>query len=657
MHQQQFDPAIEVYKIMAANCQQNPTAVTEIALGVLQYNNFQNEVTARLFSNIINAYQSLCQYNPHLRDSFFPVAAELLLVSAATSNPEFSNRLGYQTWNNLLNAKQDLAGRLAEMSRPPQQQQVAYPGGALPGYGSMQQTAPVDPYASVQGYQPEPQYQPQPVDYGTQTAYDSIQNFSSQESNIDDGLWSTPPEASKVGSATTTTFSDDSLFDDVHDLPSHDLFDADDITDADIDNIPWDGSNEVPEFDNVDEDEGPEETVLFTRAEALSEVTLFESDKLWLADNEFADEAGETLGVVIVGGKVHIPDTVEVDTKRNASTIRLGYLPFICAKADYAKEIKTAHVYIAAKELPMDYEQLSPQPIILQDPRVESVLKTAIPNEPAHRQVTRQVIRANDQSQGYPGLNALASALVARGIKVSDACRTKYGKVGIFLGHQRESIAVRAGESVSDVDFKPLPADATFNDVLMSIDATLRPFILKRLNVLMRELIDIRLGLKGLVDFKDLLVDWEPLIEGISKAGLASLEDLELESRRCIDAVYRGDGYVVEETSEYISSVAKYNENDIASLATQAPEDDIEIYTVMVKRPVAILSTWLTSDEMGLIEDTYLSEASHDAIAKPIMELFDDNPTLLSVDVIDIDGTLTTVYRGVGNARAKVVCN
>lgn len=605
----------------------NPTREIQIGLDLLTANNGNNQIVQGITSRLSGMLGS-CPHMPEdLLQKFIWKAGELALYSAATKVQDASLVLGnaYYTFRQLI---QEIDGILNAMisgyraqpqGHAPMHQQPHYP----PAQGN--------PYQQARG-----PYQSTPGPYDN--AHAMVQNAPPQ---VDYN----PYQSNQFIQATNPTPVP----------PSNALSDFDDFSSyrEEVQVARHEVEDDFTTF--IDEDEEIEDVVEledpnFTYVDGIDDIELFDIDEQWLdTSEEVGYEAdGSILGAVIYRNKLHIP--VKEDSDETA-TNRLGYLKFHTAlNVGNSKTVTSKKCYIPTKELSMDYQTLSPRPLILNSPNVTVVTEREL-DEKKVPVIEHQVTELGDVSDGMPHPSALTYNLIS----VASIVKSKALKVGLFVGHQLDCLKITRAADIADVKGIEYSADVHISRLYESIDPIVRGAFLDTLHHSLLELFTKRFGYK-VESFGDIINSWDELQAIPVSTGDYTAEEVELEFVRILEYAIYGTSQQAEDITGLFPDTTAFDEKDIDTYAARY-EDNTSLFGLNVRRPYAILGAWLTSDQMGLTEDALLSEVTHNAIAAPIKFLFDKYPTITKVLVVDKDGCRTSVYRGIGLRRALVKCD
>lgn len=605
----------------------NPTREIQIGLDLLTANNGNNQIVQGITSRLSGMLGS-CPHMPEdLLQQFIWKAGELALYSAATKVQDATLVLGnaYYTFRQLI---QEIDGTLNAMISGYR----AQPQGHTPMH-QQQHYAPAqgNPYQQARG-----PYQSTPGPYDN--AHSMVQNAPSQ---VDYN----PYQSNQFIQATNPTPVP----------PSNALSDFDDFSSyrEEVQVARHEVEDDFTTF--IDEDEEIEDVVEledpnFTYVDGIDDIELFDIDEQWLdTSEEVGYEAdGSILGAVIYRNKLHIPVKEDSD---ETTTSRLGYLKFHTAlNVGNSKTVTSKKCYIPTKELSMDYQTLSPRPLILNSPNVTVVTEREL-DEKKVPVIEHQVIELGDVSDGMPHPSALTYNLIS----VASIVKSKALKVGLFVGHQLDCLKITRAADIADVEGIEYSSYVHISRLYESIDPIVRGAFLDTLHHSLLELFTKRFGYK-VESFGNIINSWDELQAIPVSTGDYTAEEVALEFVRILEYAVYGTSQQAEDITGLFPDTTAFNEKDIDTY-TAKYEDNTSLFGLNVRRPYAILGAWLTSDQMGLTEDALLSEVTHNAIAAPIKFMFDKYPTITKVLVVDKDGCRTSVYRGIGLRRALVKCD
>ena len=655
----QICPMVDVLELAERLTAQAPSQAKQNGLAVLMANGAQNPVTAGLQNKILGILSECSNSRLSNVYEFVQLAANLSLITAALQIGDPYGAYGPQGVQQLNGVKADLAfkaGQWADRNRNVASHQTGYSpyeqGGANPyAPHPAPQQSPTFHTPQAQGsYNPNgwatdvphvartgetESFRTDPTPMSTHGGFEVIGEHEESSPDLD-----MTTDFNGMGDIHKTEVPSDHLYGDTDDGWGVDLFeDVKELPPTDLTKEP----DMQPEPKDVDHEV----------VDSIDDVELFEPSRVWR--KKLKDKAVNILGAVIMPGTLLIP----VNRTSLTSKCRTGYIEFNRAAHVPGKDIATTSVYIAIKELPMDYETLSPNPIVISNTSNVTVKerKDLVDEEFAYH-VTHETVECNPKSnEGNLGASILAASFlsaVGASVPVSKAPRTK---TGMFMGRERGLLSIQELKNVEDFE-KPVfdiasPVAKLLADI---VSAPCRRGIVLDLETTVKEMLAERFEFP-MVKWSNIVTDWDDLIQGIIDTEEFEADVVHEEFNRCKRYAFEGVGYEIKEVDSYAGDKPEWNEDDITSLATTPVNKDASYYAVMVTRRTAHFASWLTNDEMGLLKDCRLSTATHNTIAEPILGVFDRYPTIQVVTVIDVNGQYTRIYRGVGRQRSLVVCD
>lgn len=383
--------------------------------------------------------------------------------------------------------------------------------------------------------------------------------------------------------------------------------------------------------------------------EDISDLELFTLDRNWIESDESRVEPdGTILGAVIVKGKLHLPPTKE-EFKHFSYQ---NHVEFRVARSAGDRTVSEP-VYFEAKDIPMDYERLSPNPIIIHEKGVAPKTPRMVKNEET-RSIDYHLLTLPDTTDNRPHPTLLATSLIGCMSKIEDPKdRPKKLKTGVFIGHTVDTLRVVAAASPEEaIGEVPEKIGSSLELLLSYIDPMLQAPFISYIDDLIHEMLVERMLFDG-AKIKDVVKNWEQIFVVASSTDY-TIEEVTIEMQRIAEAAFFGTEYTTEVLDEEVPKPDE-NTHGIYELATMT-DNDLKYYAVNVRRAYAVIGTWLTSDEMGLTEDGRLSVATHADIYRPVVDTFEAYPHINKIRIFDVNGQESTVYRGIGRRRAIVSC-
>lgn len=677
----QFPLMEEVFRAAQWFHGQRPTENTQLGINALMSNNGYNDFSIPIYEMLTGILRDVPQLPKDALDAFILAAAELAICRSATTVRDAQYHLG-QAYDYMVSRRKELGGLLENITASfkqapqyvPQQSQYApqrshympaddpyagqrsvYAAHNNQGYAAQSQGAHMaSPYDLVNN-----QVQSQQVAHAE--VYDDVPNR--HDFNTPTYGHQAPARPAKVNPLD--------LFDEYSDpapaptrqepvaragnpvVDSWDTFSSgiEDIVSEPLETPVTDELTRSPESANpyINEEERAEmeARVSYTEISSIEDVDLFSLDEEWLRSGEVErGNDGSVFGAVIIAGKLHLP----VSPDDEAYHPRLNHVEFWVAKLQQGDRIITERVYLNNKELPVDYETLSPNPIILDE--VESPpLTPRMAAKEEIKEVQHGSISFPETSDNLKHPMVMAANLITY-IRGCDERPNKL-KVGMFVGHELEALCVVDAASAEEA-LAGLPRRRATDVELIytDVDAPFREAFRNRLDGAMAELMNHRFKYEGNT-WGDVVKNWETIMQKVIEVGDHSSEEVGTEFKRAIDSVAYGSEVVAEDLGELFPTEEEAEDDDIMRLA-MITGSGLNRYSINVRRPYAILSSWLTNDEMGITEDGFLSESTNSDIAALIISTFDENPTLTSIKILDVDSQESMVYRGIGKRRARI---
>lgn len=648
---QYVQPMVEIINRASGKVQQNPTPPKQTGYGILAYQQGNNHTALDLENKVLSILTPMANHPYQQVAQVLDLLTDLCLVTAALRVQNPHQQYGTQAVNELQQVKNSIANAVTQLTQPQQQPQYA-----------QFQSAPYDPYATQQNqYHSQPQQVQQPqastnewmtgapsvaphhsntfdTSASAPTGFETIGGIEDDVQPVQQGGLYQEPVTQDNGSIldafTQPDWNDDGIFDDIDDQPATTI----EQTDMDELSVTSPGTTEC--------------TVKHDVLENPAELKLFDTHKQWL--ELLTGNTGSPLGMVAVAGSLYVP----ISRMKRKSTCHLGYIAFNTVRDIRDTKANTELKYIAIKDLPMDYNTLSPNPIVVHtEENIVHKPADMIDKEFAYH-VTHETIACPDDSGSAAAATRCTSLLISVGNTLADKVKTR-AKNGLFIAWEALPIQIVEATSVEEVE---LPEYEDDDNISTIVDAIVTPQLVERIKVKLSNEVNAMLTNRyefpaGAISFDNVIGAWSKLIQAVVANTDYSTEEVTEEFNRCRDKVLRGSHYRVVPLADYSNTHPSWNSEDIESLSYTTPEEKTTYFSIEVMSPVANLGSWLTIEELGLSNDERLSTATHNIIAEPIMAVFEKYPTLTKIEVYDVDGVPTYIHRGLNKSRALVRIN